>query len=147
MLDRHAVLVIHGVARLLWAVVHFSYAVWTLTNASASQPTQILFLVLLLATVVSHTVLTRTQPHAQAARARDDHDTGRVIWCGRCQQEASHGTKHCVYCDRCMPGWDHHCVFIGNCVTRGNHAAFWWFLLAQVRMSVWRVWGANIVAA
>ena len=53
--------------------------------------------------------------------------------CGAGQQLPT--TKHCLLCDRCVLGWDHHCWWVGNCVGQANHRWFWSYLLFQVRPS------------
>lgn len=51
--------------------------------------------------------------------------------CSACHCQLSKGVKHCRYCDRCVEGWSHHCVWIGVCVGRRNHLLFWAFLALQ----------------
>jgi hypothetical protein len=36
---------------------------------------------------------------------------------------------HCPYCRCCTLDADHHCMYVGNCVGRGNLRTFCWFLL------------------
>ena len=38
-------------------------------------------------------------------------------------------TYHCDICDVCVDGYDHHCVFVGKCIGRGNMGQFKEFLL------------------
>ena len=39
---------------------------------------------------------------------------------------------HCKYCNVCIEGLDHHCIWIGKCVGRGNIYTFYIMLLAIV---------------
>eukprot|EP00164_Ancoracysta_twista_P003634 GFYU01004871.1.p1 GENE.GFYU01004871.1~~GFYU01004871.1.p1 ORF type:complete len:373 (-),score=61.30 GFYU01004871.1:207-1325(-) len=55
----------------------------------------------------------------------------RSGFCSRCAVPQALRTKHCYDCDRCIPKFDHHCVWIGTCVAEGNHARFWWYLLCE----------------
>ena len=39
--------------------------------------------------------------------------------------------KHCNGCQRCVPGFDHHCPWIDSCVTKSNRRLFSLFLLSS----------------
>ncbi len=52
--------------------------------------------------------------------------------------------KHCRMCDLCVPEFDHHCMWINNCVGKGNHRAFIVFLLMTILglwSSLWAIFG------
>ena len=49
-------------------------------------------------------------------------DLSRV--CYTCWVDRPLRSKHCKVCDRCYDDFDHHCVFIRNCVGGGNRRAF-----------------------
>lgn len=38
-----------------------------------------------------------------------------------------HVAKHCHICLRCIPGFDHHCKYLNQCI--GDHNYKWWFTL------------------
>ena len=52
--------------------------------------------------------------------------SGGRHWCEKCRVELTLRIKHCRFCDKCIRGWDHHCLWIGTCVGVENHR---WFLL------------------
>ena len=49
--------------------------------------------------------------------------------CITCQIIRPPGASHCRICDNCVFDFDHHCVFISNCVGRRNHKYFVLFLV------------------
>ncbi|KAG8464307.1 hypothetical protein KFE25_003370 [Diacronema lutheri] len=56
--------------------------------------------------------------------------------CAACGLPRPLRSRHCRHCRRCVWRYDHHCFLVANCVGEGNHALFWWFLLAQA-VSIW----------
>ncbi|PNH10782.1 Palmitoyltransferase ZDHHC5 [Tetrabaena socialis] len=52
--------------------------------------------------------------------------------CARCGlQSRPPGTTHCSSCDKCVEGFDHHCMWLGVCVGRRNHHLFVRYAAAQ----------------
>ena len=49
--------------------------------------------------------------------------------CPTCQIIRPPGASHCKICDNCVMDFDHHCVFISNCVGKRNHKYFVLFLV------------------
>ena len=52
-------------------------------------------------------------------------------FCRTCTTPQPPRSKHCSTCDRCVARFDHHCVWINQCVGAGNVAAFLLFLLSN----------------
>lgn len=50
-------------------------------------------------------------------------------FCHRCNVVRASGTRHCLDCDICIKGHDHHCPWIGKCVGSENKGRFYFFLL------------------
>lgn len=48
--------------------------------------------------------------------------------CPYCNIKKDLFTKHCLICDKCIDGFDHHCFWIGNCVGKKNYVLFMIFL-------------------
>ncbi|MES1913177.1 MAG: hypothetical protein MHM6MM_005392 [Cercozoa sp. M6MM] len=62
------------------------------------------------------------------SRLRDDayrilysKDPQNVVWCVHCQWFVSASAKHCRRCDRCCDTFEHHCVWLNNCVAFGKN--------------------------
>ena len=49
--------------------------------------------------------------------------------CETCQIMRPPGASHCSECDNCVMGFDHHCLFISNCVGKRNRKYFVLFLV------------------
>ena len=59
----------------------------------------------------------------------NDKDT----FCSRCRKYiSSKGTVHCNFCDTCIEGYDHHCVWIGKCVGRKNKCIFMYIFFTMI---------------
>jgi len=61
-----------------------------------------------------------------------DIDNEISLRCPKCQAIKLKGSFHCEDCDVCIRDWDHHCVWTGKCIGRGNITFFWGFLAWSV---------------
>ncbi|KAE9606605.1 putative protein S-acyltransferase [Lupinus albus] len=61
----------------------------------------------------------------------------RTWTCTYCNVEQPPRTKHCHDCDKCVLQFDHHCVWLGNCIGQGNHCRFWWYLCEETALCLW----------
>lgn len=47
-----------------------------------------------------------------------------VKWCSTCQNYRSPVTLHCGNCETCVHNFDHHCIWLNNCISKNNYSAF-----------------------
>lgn len=60
-----------------------------------------------------------------------DQEAGRdFCWCDFCNNYQPPGGAHCPECNVCISGYDHHCVWMGQCIGRNNFRQFIRFNLA-----------------
>ena len=43
------------------------------------------------------------------------------------------GSQHCGACNRCASGFDHHCVYLNNCIGESNYDSFF-------KLIIWVFW-------
>ncbi|KAK4793559.1 hypothetical protein SAY86_023994 [Trapa natans] len=63
----------------------------------------------------------------------------RAYTCGYCNIEQPPRAKHCHDCDKCVLQFDHHCVWLGTCIGKGNHCRFWWYICEETALCLWTV--------
>lgn len=61
--------------------------------------------------------------------------------CGTCQLPKPARSKHCSICKACVARCDHHCVWVNNCLGRGNYR---WFLALLVSVSFLLFYGSYL---
>jgi hypothetical protein len=49
--------------------------------------------------------------------------------CPTCNIIRPPGASHCSECNNCVLDFDHHCVFVSNCIGKRNHKYFYLFLI------------------
>ncbi|KAK8916342.1 putative S-acyltransferase [Platanthera zijinensis] len=63
--------------------------------------------------------------------------SSRSWTCLYCNVSQPPRSKHCHDCDKCVLQFDHHCVWLGTCIGKGNHCRFWWYIFAETVACIW----------
>lgn len=45
-------------------------------------------------------------------------------FCSICKSSVQMSSKHCGKCDRCATSFDHHCIWLNNCIGQRNYRSF-----------------------
>jgi hypothetical protein len=60
----------------------------------------------------------------------------KLKYCYTCKIFRPHLAVHCARCDECCLEFDHHCMWLQNCICSGNYKAFVAFLLVLLALSI-----------
>lgn len=63
-------------------------------------------------------------------------------FCRFCKCVVPNEAKHCRKCNKCRSGFDHHCIYINNCVTTSNYIPFFFGCLFLVSSTIIGIAGA-----
>lgn len=75
-----------------------------------------------------------------ASYSRIFPDDGLIFFgrtCTTCQWKKPARSKHCSVCNRCVLRFDHHCIWINNCVGQNNYKWFVSYLISNINMMVY----------
>lgn len=64
-------------------------------------------------------------------------------FCEKCESTRPPRTHHCSTCDRCIMRFDHHCIWLNNCVGYNNYRQF---LLALLYLTLGCCYGTAVLA-
>ena len=83
-----------------------------------------------------------TMPKREKLLYYEDIEKATFGFCKQCNLERKQDMIHCSECDLCIEEYDHHCIWMGKCIGKGNRlffnlfllflAAFFIFLIANV---------------
>lgn len=60
-----------------------------------------------------------------------------MLYCDICRSYVQLSSRHCRTCSRCVSGFDHHCIWVNNCVGENNYRIFVCMIVSTlVSMSV-----------
>ena len=67
--------------------------------------------------------------HKQNIKSRIDGHIMILNYCYTCNIYRPTRTSHCSRCDNCIERFDHHCLWLGNCIGKRNYKYFYMLLL------------------
>ena len=53
-------------------------------------------------------------------------------WCRECDTPQKMRVRHCIECSRCVMTFDHHCLWIANCIGEKNRLVLLVYLVLQI---------------
>jgi len=69
----------------------------------------------------------------------EQDDRSHWKWCDMCKVYQPPSGAHCMICNVCVEGYDHHCPWMGCCVGQHNIKAFAFFNLAWVGYALYAI--------
>jgi len=98
-------------------------------------------------------LLTSLRNPGIASKAANEMDPNQIdndtnpSFCKKCRVLRSNEVYHCVDCDVCIQGFDHHCPWTGKCVGEGNLRLFYTFLASTMIYIVYLIIITCVVTA
>lgn len=81
--------------------------------------------VVLVAATAKATRCNAADPHVQLQDdAMEIEEDDSMPYCGLCNVPVFPRSKHCRVCSKCVDIFDHHCMWINNCIGRANYKSF-----------------------
>ena len=98
--------------------------------------THIIFYSLMILIIIVYSLLIKSDPGIIISNDEKDWfelvDLGYYIndYCPYCKIKKTVRVKHCFICNKCIEGFDHHFIFIDNCIGDGNENLFFLFCVS-----------------
>lgn len=127
---------------LMGVVVFYSCITPNFHNFTANTTLSTLYGVTTLTLVISAILSSSIDPtdplihqYKQSLRENKPFQAKDYYHCGLCESYCHESSKHCKSCRRCVVGFDHHCIWINNCIGERNYRPFM-VMIAMVVVSL-----------
>ena len=111
-----------------WASRHFVYQATLIGPISTG-----ICILLMLGTIHYLLATSFKDPGIVVGRPPPSEDRlSEYRWCDFCNVYQPPDGAHCPDCNVCIAGYDHHCVWMGCCIGKGNHKSFVRFNLCWI---------------
>lgn len=140
---------------LYQALITYSLVLPNFPTTSLASLTA-LYVFLSLGVVTTTVVSTLTDPTDPAIKRKQGSKSSQLTveapcpsfpkLCLKCETHVGFRSKHCGVCGRCTAEFDHHCIWLNNCVGRRNYR--WFFVticLVEAAVAVQAYSGAQLV--
>ena len=71
----------------------------------------------------------------------DDYE----FFCHICSAHVLENSKHCGRCQRCSAGFDHHCIWLNNCIGKSNYPIFLKLIISVLLNSTLSIFTSSFV--
>jgi len=92
----------------------------------------VIFVICFIATFISAYIATKTDPAATVlplSTPPEERKGYRRCYSG-CEGYVKSGSYHCRKCGKCSEGFDHHCLWLNNCIGSKNYVSFVFTLIS-----------------
>ena len=124
---------------VVWASHHFVLKAMLLGPVSTS-----ICVFFMLGTIVNLLGTSFKDPGVVTGRP-PDVDLSEYRWCDFCNVYQPPDGAHCPDCNVCIAGYDHHCIWMGVCIGKGNMKSFVRFNLFWILYLLYSVLWVSVV--
>lgn len=83
-----------------------------------------------------------TQSHNYQSKLNGKYSFDNILFypktiCHTCKLEKPARSKHCSICNKCILLNDHHCIWMNNCIGKGNYLYFYGFLFGNISVTTY----------
>ena len=94
-----------------------------------------IFAILTCISSVSATITNPADPRIYQPLKHNPRDAvSGHLYCYRCERHVLESSKHCTVCQKCIDVFDHHCIWLNNCVGKHNYIQFLGLLVSAALM-------------
>lgn len=114
-----------GMSALIALGIGCIYNYWALM----SDFKKVAVVLLMLSECSLYTVTALLNPGIVVRDAPELGKSGAAVYCTQCITTREDKVIHCHTCGVCIAGHDHHCIWTGKCIGKGNFTPFIFFLV------------------